>query len=183
MFREVMNRRRMLLTVAGIGSTALLIGLLGARDSAVTPADEELTGNPAGENGSGSKAEEKSVTLEIACAENQLAFDPAELTAPANAQISLTFHNVSTFFMHNWVLVKGGEAAVDQVIQEGIAAGPEKDYLPKDMSNIIAHTPLVNSGESATITFAAPSAGEYTFLCTFPGHCLAGMRGVLTVTA
>jgi azurin len=121
--------------------------------------------------------------LEIGCAENQLAFDPTELVAPANGQIRLTFHNHSTVFMHNWVLVNGGEAAVDQVLLAAATAGPGQNYLPGDMSNVIAHTELIESGESATITFATPPAGEYTYICTFPGHCLAGMRGTLIVTA
>ena len=40
---------------------------------------------------------------------------------------------------------------------------------------------LVNGGESGSASFAAPPAGTYTFLCTFPGHFVAGMKGTLTV--
>jgi azurin len=29
---------------------------------------------------------------------------------------------------------------------------------------------LIGGGESTTIEFEAPEKGEYTFLCTFPGH-------------
>jgi azurin len=182
MLEKMMNRRRLLLTLGGVGGVAIVVGLLSSRDSAAPTTGDSTSESPA-EPTAEPAAEAITVSLEIACAENQLAFNPTELTAPADSQISLTFHNVSDFFMHNWVLVNGGEAAVDQVIQEGVVAGPQQSYLPADMSNIIAHTQLVNSGESATITFAAPPAGEYTYLCTFPGHCLAGMRGTLTITA
>ena len=37
-------------------------------------------------------------------------------------------------------------------------------------------------GETVEVTFDAPKApGVYTFICTFPGHFLAGMKGTLTV--
>jgi len=41
-------------------------------------------------------------------------------------------------------------------------------------------TKLLNGGESETITVNLP-AGEYTYLCTVPGHAEAGMVGKLTV--
>ncbi|HEU5090712.1 MAG TPA: plastocyanin/azurin family copper-binding protein, partial [Roseiflexaceae bacterium] len=31
------------------------------------------------------------------------------------------------------------------------------------------------------VTFKAPAPGTYTFLCTYPGHYAAGMKGTLTV--
>ena len=34
---------------------------------------------------------------------------------------------------------------------------------------------------ASTATFTAPAAGNYIFLCTFPGHYVAGMKGTLTV--
>ena len=36
-------------------------------------------------------------------------------------------------------------------------------------------------GEQETVTFTAPAAGTYTFLCTVPGHYDTGMSGTLTV--
>src|SRR5690625_654720 len=70
--------------------------------------------------------------------------------------------------------------AFDQAAQE---AGADNDYLPADMDDqIIAHTDLVAGGESDSVTFNAPDeTGEYDFICTFPGHFAAGMKGVLEV--
>jgi azurin len=183
MFREVMNRRRLLLTLGGVGGAALLLRLLNSRDSTatITPTgDETVSDTPEAEPELNPGT--NFVQLEVTCAENQLAFEPTTLVAPANGQISLTFHNVSAIFMHNWVLVNGGDDLADQILEAAIAVGPEQNYIPARTSDIIAHTKLVAGGESETITFAAPPAGEYTYLCTFPGHCLAGMRGVLTIT-
>jgi uncharacterized cupredoxin-like copper-binding protein len=43
-------------------------------------------------------------------------------------------------------------------------------------------TTLVGPGETAEVTFKVPSApGSYTFLCSFPGHFVAGMKGMLVV--
>ena len=47
---------------------------------------------------------------------------------------------------------------------------------------MVAHTKLLGGGESDEITFTAPAAGEYPFICTFPGH-FAIMQGVMTVKA
>jgi azurin len=41
---------------------------------------------------------------------------------------------------------------------------------------------LVGPSETVDVTFKAPTApGQYTYLCGFPGHFVAGMKGVLTV--
>jgi azurin len=46
---------------------------------------------------------------------------------------------------------------------------------------IIVFTKLLGPGESDTITFNAPAAGVYDYICTFPGHVILGMRGKMTV--
>ena len=43
-------------------------------------------------------------------------------------------------------------------------------------------TPLLEPGESATLTVKFEKPGKYTYICTVPGHQEAGMIGVLTVT-
>jgi azurin len=134
--------------------------------------------------GCGGSEEEDALSLEISCDGNNLTYDKATLTAPAGELVELNFHNVSTTFQHNWVLVEGGEAAAEQVNQAAIAAGADADFLPPDMPQILAHTKLTSTGESDTIRFTTPSdPGEYLYLCTFPGHYLAGMRGTFVVTS
>ena len=55
------------------------------------------------------------------------------------------------------------------------------NYLPDDPGAVLAHTKLLGGGETDTVEFSAPAqAGEYPFLCTFPGH-VALMRGKLIV--
>jgi len=183
-----MTRRRVLLTLTGVGGTALFIGLLATRDSSapesVTPTatnTAEPTEEPTKEP-TVAPTKIPIVALDIACAGDELAFSPSDLSAPANVQISLTFHNVSTYFDHNWILVDS-DAAVDLVLKDAAKAGEGKGFLPQDLTHVITHTPVVSSGESATVTFAAPPPGVYPFFCAFPGHALAGMRGTLTIKA
>jgi azurin len=134
--------------------------------------------------GCGGADEQAARVLEIACDGNNMAFDPTSLTAPAGQVVQVNFNNVSTIFEHNWVLVAGGADVADQVNQAATGAGPDLDYIPADQSQILAHTKLTPRGETGTITFTTPTeAGEYVYLCTFPGHYLAGMRGTLLVTA
>lgn len=50
-------------------------------------------------------------------------------------------------------------------------------------ARVLAATPLAGNGETVDVTFTVPEApGRYDFVCSFPGHFLAGMRGVLIVS-
>lgn len=57
------------------------------------------------------------------------------------------------------------------------------DFVPPDSkATVIAHTPLAGAGETVEVTFKVPTTpGSYTYLCSFPGHFQAGMKGTLTV--
>ena len=55
------------------------------------------------------------------------------------------------------------------------------DHIPAGSeAQIVAHTKMLGGGESDVITFTAPAAGEYEFLCSFPGH-FAMMKGKFIV--
>lgn len=110
----------------------------------------------------------------------QLAFQPAALTAKSGAAVKVTFKNGSAAQQHNFVLVKGDDSVAAKVDEAGTAAGPSTGYIPQD-PNIIGSTKLLNGNETGTAEFTAPAPGTYTFLCTFPGHYAAGMKGTFTV--
>ena len=118
--------------------------------------------------------------LNVSTAGEALQFAPAALSATAGQQVKVTFKNGSAAQKHNWVLVKGSEADAQKVDDAGATAGDAAGYIPTD-PNIVASVKLLNGGESGTASFAAPAAGSYVFLCTFPGHYVAGMKGTLTV--
>ncbi len=82
---------------------------------------------------------------------------------------------------HNFVLLKKG--ADPGAIANAAANAKDNGYIPKGMTNeIIAHTELVSGGQTKSVAFTAPKEpGDYTYICTFPGHYAAGMKGTLTV--
>ena len=123
----------------------------------------------------------KAATLAIGTKASELMFDKVKLTAKPGQTVKLTFTNKAakdSGMQHNWVLVNPGK--VDEVGQAAMAAGPDKGYIP-DSKDILAHTKLLNAGDKDTIEFTAPAqAGDYPYLCTFPGHYTM-MKGVFSV--
>lgn len=137
---------------------------------AAPPADADKgTTNPDG-----------SVALEIESVGDTIAYNKKAFVVPAGKKVTLTLKNNATTeaMKHNWILVKKGK--VDDVGIAGLQAGEAKNYIP-DSPDIIAHTDLAGPGKTVTVTFDAPPAGEYEFLCSFPGHYTI-MRGTLFVT-
>ncbi|MEI6777286.1 MAG: plastocyanin/azurin family copper-binding protein [Chloroflexales bacterium] len=113
-----------------------------------------------------------------------LAFNKTTLEATAGTVYTVNFKNNSTAVQHNWVLVAND--GVDAAVAAASAAmakarNPAGAVPPGDTKGLLAAMPITNAGTTGTLTFKAPAAGTYTFLCTFPGHYLAGMVGQLTV--
>lgn len=82
---------------------------------------------------------------------------------------------------HNWILLAMGADA--QAFANAASQAKDSNYIPEDMTDqIIAHTDLAAGGETVEVTFTVPEeTGEYDFLCSFPGHFAAGMKGTLNV--
>ena len=106
-----------------------------------------------------------------------LQFDTAALTVTAGTEIKLTFNNVSTSNQHNLVVVQAGTK--DEVATAGIGAGADNDWVPPNDPRVLFNTTLLNPGESEVLEFRL-EAGNYTFVCTFPGHNIT-MFGDFTV--
>ncbi len=109
-----------------------------------------------------------------------LRFDIETLEVNAGSRIQLVFNNDDDM-QHNVVIVNPGTA--DQVGEEAMLLGlqgPERDYIP-DNENVLYFTSVLSPGTAETIYFTAPEVpGEYTYVCTFPGHHII-MRGKLIV--
>lgn len=119
------------------------------------------------------------VELEIAAVGSTMTFSKTALTVPAGAEVHLVLKvSPPGALSHNWVLVKTGTE--ESVAAEGLAKGPKENYIAPG-PNVLASTPLVAPGKTGDVTFTAPPAGTYPYICTFPGHYMM-MKGVLTVT-
>jgi azurin len=120
------------------------------------------------------------VELEIATVGDTMYFDKKALTVPAGSTVHLKLKNNGTLevMQHNWVLVTPGKEAA--VAAEGLAKAQKTGYLVPG-PDVLANTPMAKPGQTVEVTFPAPAAGKYAFICTYPGHYLS-MHGSFTVT-
>lgn len=82
---------------------------------------------------------------------------------------------------HNFVLLKKGTDP-KKFVDTSMNARDTDFIAPALKAQVIASTRLVGPGETVDTTFAAPKQpGDYTYLCSFPGHYALGMKGTLTV--
>lgn len=97
----------------------------------------------------------------------------------------LTLKNLGTLpkrvMQHNWVLLAQG-VDPDEFSLNAMTK-VKTGYLPPIPNpQVLAHTKMLGTKESDTITITAPSKpGKYPFVCTFPGHCASGMKGIIEV--
>ena len=82
---------------------------------------------------------------------------------------------------HNFVLLKLGAKQLDFVNAAAMARAT--DFIPPDMKDqVLGATALAGPGETVEVTIKVPAAaGSYPYMCTFPGHFAAGMKGTLDV--
>lgn len=115
---------------------------------------------------------------------NPMSWETPTISAKAGQKVKLTFENQHPTgpLQHNFVLGKIGskQRLIDASngMMTDMANWMAKGFIPES-PDVIAHTKLVNPGQSETIEFTLPAeAGEYPYLCTFPGHALI-MQGTL----
>lgn len=116
---------------------------------------------------------------------DNMKFDVTRIDAKPGERIRVVLKSVGNFpktaMAHNFVLLKEGTDAAE--LNKAAMNARETDFIPPAMKDKIhAYTKLAGAGETVEITFAAPTRpGTYTYLCTFPGHFLVGMKGELVV--
>lgn len=118
---------------------------------------------------------------------DQMQYDKKELSVTEGQKVTLTLKHIGKLpkaaMGHNVVILQIGTQIPTFAMKCAPAAAT--DYIPQDEESkkmIVAHTKMVGGGESASVTFTAPAAGEYPYLCTFPGH-FGLMTGKLIVKA
>jgi azurin len=81
---------------------------------------------------------------------------------------------------HNFVLLAPGTDAASFANEGAMHRG--NDFIaPGLASRVLSKTPMAGAGETAEVTLTVPGPGTYPFVCTFPGHTMAGMQGTLVV--
>lgn len=116
---------------------------------------------------------------------DQMKFDVTVIEAKPAQKVTVTLKNAGTMpkvsMGHNFVLLtKGVDPAA---FVEAGTPHMGRDYIAPEMeSKVLAHTKLLGPTEADTVSFVAPKEpGDYIYICSFPGHCAIGMRGVLKV--
>lgn len=127
--------------------------------------------------GSWTEGPDEVITIE---ATSDMEFDVTDFEVQAGSKVRLVLNN-PTDLLHNLLVVRPGslETVAQNALNMGLV-GPERGYVPAT-DNVLFFTSLLETGESESIYFTAPgAAGEYPYVCTFPGHWQT-MQGIMTV--
>lgn len=111
---------------------------------------------------------------------NKMLFAQTEFTVQPGQKVTIVFENTasSPAMQHNVVVLNSNDEETTKRI--GQAAPNASNYVPDDPA-VIAATDIAKPGETTEVTFTAPeSPGEYTYVCTYPGH-YASMQGTMIV--
>lgn len=114
---------------------------------------------------------------------NPLAYDRKSFSVKAGQKVKLTFENNHPTVPQPHNLVIGVPNSKDKILAAAmqLAADPQgmaKGYIPES-ADILFHTKLLMPGQTEVLEFTAPAAGQYPYVCTFPGHGIL-MNGVMT---
>ncbi len=115
-----------------------------------------------------------SIAKVVISANDKMEYDKSEIHVKAGQTVELTLKHTGKMSAkvmgHDWVLLAQGT----DMQALGMAAaknGGDLEKLPAKFKNaIIAHTKMIGGGQTTTITFKAPAAGTYDYMCSFPGH-------------
>jgi azurin len=123
-------------------------------------------------------------TIEITGGDD-MKYSLTKIAAKRGETIRIVLKSVGTMpkvaMAHN-VVVLTPDADQVKFSQAGMMARAT-DFIPPDLKGqVVAATKLAGPGETVEVTFKVPAkAASYPFICTFPGHFAAGMRGTLDV--
>lgn len=116
---------------------------------------------------------------------DQMKYSLTTITAKPGETLTVRLKSIGTLpkiaMGHNFVLLAKGTDAT--AFANAAASAYQTGYIPPAMKpKVLAMTTIVGPGETAEVTFKVPAApGSYAFLCSFPGHFVAGMKGMLVV--
>ena len=171
-----------LVTLAIAAAPLIYVPVTAQTGTAKPPAGGTQTAKPAPAGAAAQKGAVRTIDI---VGTDQMKYDLTEIPAKRNEQIRLRLTSKGTMpkiaMAHNWVLLQLKTSQV-KFITAG-AQARQTDFIPDEMKDqVIAKTALAGAGETVEVSFKAPpAAGKYPYVCTFPGHFQAGMRGTLNV--
>ena len=123
-------------------------------------------------------------TIEMDGTDN-MKFSVTNIEAEAGEEITIVLTTKSQLpkmaMAHN-VVVIDKDANLDEVAMASMQARDNDYVAPEYKEQIVAATGLAGGGETVEVTFTVPEEpGDYPYICSFPGHYQAGMKGMLEV--
>jgi glucose/arabinose dehydrogenase/uncharacterized cupredoxin-like copper-binding protein len=108
-----------------------------------------------------------------------LKFDKDLFEVREGSKVKLVFSN-NDDMLHNLLITKQGKGETVGALALHLGLkGTELGFIP-DSDDLLWTTCLLQPEASQAIYFIAPKAGEYPYICSYPGHYLA-MRGIMRV--
>jgi azurin len=132
---------------------------------------------------SGAAAQGKPRVVELT-GNDAMKFSVTSIAAKPGETLTVRLKSVGTLpkiaMAHNFVLLAAG---TDAAAFANAAATSAPTYIPAaQKAKVLAMTGMAGPGETVEVTFKVPAKpGSYAYICSFPGHFLAGMKGVLVV--
>jgi len=110
-------------------------------------------------------------------------FSVTALSAKVGEDLKIVFTNIGSApkeaMGHNFVLLKPGSDTM--AFGAASAVAKDTDHIPPALKDqVIAHTAILGPRKSEELLIKGLAAGEYPYLCSFPGHFVM-MKGVLSV--
>ncbi len=153
-----------------------------SKANAAKPETKTTAAKPAAKTADADSKTQKGTTISLKVVQNVLQYDKKMFTVKAGQKVTINFENPD-FMQHNVVILKPGSREKVGAAADLMAADPkgaEKSYVPR-MPEVLFFTKLLNPQEETSLQFTAPSqAGDYPFICTFPGHWRI-MNGIMKV--
>jgi azurin len=116
---------------------------------------------------------------------DQMKFSVTSIEAKPGEDLKVVFTNAGTLpkeaMGHNWVLLKAD--ADPAAFAAAAMTAKDTDYIPSSLAGqVLAKTAVLGPRKTEEVVFKAPTTpGTYTYICSFPGHLLVGMKGTLVV--
>jgi len=111
---------------------------------------------------------------------DQMKFAQTEFTVQPGQTVTIVFENTasSPAMQHNVVVLNSADEETTKRVGQAALNAP--NYVPDDPA-VIAATDVAKPGGTTEVTFTAPETpGEYTYVCTYPGHYVT-MQGTMVV--
>jgi azurin len=120
-------------------------------------------------------------TVEIAAGDD-MKYTVTNIPAKAGETLHIKLVSKGTLpkiaMAHNVVVLKA--AAKQDAFVNAAAQARATDFIPADMKDqVLGASTLAGPGETVDVTVKIPAAGTYPYVCTFPGHFAAGMKGTI----